>query len=54
MLAMQKQLIESQKVQAETLKALKDAMGAEAIMNKNTIEAYDSVSEDLAKEDPPS
>jgi hypothetical protein len=53
MLAMQKQLIESQKVQAETLKALKDAMGAEAIMNKNTIEAYDSVSEDLAKEDPP-
>jgi len=54
MLAMQKQLIESQKVQAETLKALKDAMGAEAIMNPNTVKAYDSVSEDIVKEDPPS
>jgi hypothetical protein len=54
MLAMQKQLIESQKAQAETLKALKDAMGAEAIMNQSAVKAYDNVAEDLAKEDLPS
>ena len=56
MLAMQKQLDESQKLAAETLKALKEAMGAEAIINQSAAEAYDNVSENLSddtSESPP-
>jgi len=50
MLAMQKQLDESQKLAADTLKALKEAMGAEAIMNESTAKAYANVSDNLEEE----
>lgn len=47
MLDMQKQIIDTQKTQAEILNLLKQATGADAILNPNTIEAYNNVSEDI-------
>jgi len=47
MMEMQKQQVENQKVLADTLKAIKEAMGADAIVNPNAAEAYDDVAQEL-------
>ena len=47
MLAMQKQQVEMQKGLAETLEKIRSAMGADAIMSPETVQAYNNVSKGL-------
>jgi ABC-type transport system involved in cytochrome bd biosynthesis fused ATPase/permease subunit len=50
MMEMQKAQMEEIKTIANALKSLRDATGADAIINPNTIEAYDGLSEQLSDE----
>lgn len=47
MMKMQRQQIENQKIMADTLKAIREAMGADAIISQQTAQTFENISEDL-------
>lgn len=50
MLEMQKAMMNELATQAKALKDLKDATGADAIINQNVVEAYDNIADDMTDE----
>ena len=53
MMEMQKAMLDELSAQAKALKDLKDATGADALINQNVAEAYDNIADDLADESSP-
>ena len=50
MMQMQKQIVDTQKAQAEILNLLKQATGADAIMSPTVVRAYEETAQELTDE----